>query len=161
MTNIFVLFAILSIVNVIFSTYRSIITIKGSKGVASIVSASYFTFYNIVLIYTVADFELWVKCVITFFANLVGVYIVKFIEERMVKDKLWVFGATVKHNEDNLKEIVEKLKALDIKCVYTELVPNELYTMQIFSNTQKESTMIKGILDNFDVKYYATETKTV
>ena len=104
---------------------------------------------------------MWVKCLITFSANLFGVYIVKLVEEKMTKDKLWVFGATVKHNEESLKEVVEKLKSFGIKCVYTEVIENELYTMQIFSNTQKESAMIKGILDNYNIKYFAMETKAV
>ena len=159
--NLIILFAVLSIVNVIFATVRSLVTVKGGKCVASIVNALYWSYYNIVLIYTVADFDMWVKCLITFSANLFGVYIVKLVEEKMTKDKLWVFGATVKHNEESLKEIVEKLKSFGIKCVYTEVIENELYTMQIFSNTQKESAMIKGILDNYNIKYFAMETKAV
>ena len=50
-------FIVLSIINVIFSTVRSITTIKGSTLVASLVSGGYFAFYNIMLIYTVADFR--------------------------------------------------------------------------------------------------------
>ena len=59
-------FIILSIVNVIFSTIRSIVTINGSKIMASLISGGYFAFYNIMMIYTVADFPMWQKCVITF-----------------------------------------------------------------------------------------------
>ena len=47
----------------------------------------------------------------------------------------------------------------NIKYVYNEVVPNKLYTIQIFSYTQNESGMIKEILENFEVKYYITETK--
>ena len=48
-------FIILSIINVVFSTVRSITTIKSGKTVASLISGGYFAFYNIMLIYTVAD----------------------------------------------------------------------------------------------------------
>ena len=37
--NLIILFAVLSIVNVIFATVRSLVTVKGGKGVASIVNA--------------------------------------------------------------------------------------------------------------------------
>ena len=70
--KIIIIFTILSLINVIGSTARSLITIKSNKNVAAAVSAAYYAFYNIVLVYTVADFELWIKCVITFGCNLVG-----------------------------------------------------------------------------------------
>ena len=78
-------FIVLSIVNVIFSTFRSIVTIKGTPLTASLVSGGYFAFYNVMLIYTVADFPMWQKCVITFFCNVFGVAIVKAIEKKMQK----------------------------------------------------------------------------
>ena len=60
--KILVTFIILSIINVIFSTIRSITTIKSGKTVASFISGGYFAFYNIMLIYTVANFPMWQKC---------------------------------------------------------------------------------------------------
>ena len=53
-----VTFIVLSIINVIFSTIRSITTIKSGKTVASLISGGYFAFYNIMLIWTVADFQM-------------------------------------------------------------------------------------------------------
>ena len=41
----------LSMVNVVFATIKSLVTINGSPAVASLVSGGYFAFYNIVLIY--------------------------------------------------------------------------------------------------------------
>jgi uncharacterized protein YebE (UPF0316 family) len=83
-----IIFIALSIVNVIFSTIRSITTIKSGKTIASIISGGYFAFYNIMLIYTVADFPMWQKCLITFACNVIGVWVVKLVEEKMRKDKL-------------------------------------------------------------------------
>ena len=85
----------LSIVNVVFSTIRSIVTISRSKAVASLISGGYFAFYNIMMIYTVADFPMWQKCVITFVCNVVGVFLVKWGEEKSRKDKLWKVEATI------------------------------------------------------------------
>lgn len=154
-----IVFIVLSVINVIFSTIRSITTIKSGKLVASVISGGYFAFYNVMLIYTVAEFPMWQKCVITFVCNVLGVYLVKWIEEKMQKDKLWIIHATATERLDNVQKVYESLKGLGIKSIYTEIVKNELYSLEIFSYTQKESEMIKGILDNYNIKYCATETK--
>ena len=92
-------FIILSVINVIFSTIRAITTITSSKTVASLISGGYFAFYNIMIIYTVADFPMWEKCVITFCCNVIGVWFVKWLQERMRKDKLWKVEVTVPDRE--------------------------------------------------------------
>ena len=97
--ELLITFIILSIINVIFSTVRSIVTIKGNKVTASFISGGYFAFYNIMLLYTVADFPMWQKCIITFVCNVIGVFIVKFIEEKSRKDKLWKVEATIPRAE--------------------------------------------------------------
>ena len=112
MTNFLILFICLSTVNVVFSTIRSIITIKGGKLLASLFSAGYFSFYNIMMIYTVMDFSMWHKCIITFVCNFVGVYLVKWGEEHFRKDKLWVILASVKNEftEALRNDLVHNLK---------------------------------------------------
>lgn len=57
--NFLITFIVLSIINVIFSTIRSITTIKSGKTLASLISGGYFAFYNVMLIYTVADLPMW------------------------------------------------------------------------------------------------------
>lgn len=152
------IFTVLSIINVIFSTIKSLVTINGNKYVASLISGVYYSYYNIVIIYTVADFSLQVKCIITFAANILGVFIVKWVEEKQRKDKLWIFHATAKTDSEVLHTIVSMLKDGNIKLVYNEIVPNELFSLTIYSYTQKESAMIKSVLNNYDVKYCAVET---
>ena len=48
-----------------------------------------------------------------------------------------------------------------MKRIQDTVVENELDTRQIFSNTPKESEMIKAILENYGIKYYAIETKEI
>ena len=96
------IFTVLTIVNVIFSTIKSIVTIKSGKTVASLISALYYGYYNIVLIYTVADFPLWQKVAVTFFCNLVGVWLVKWGEEKARKDRLWLVKITIPVNYSDI-----------------------------------------------------------
>lgn len=156
--NLLLLFSVLSLVNVIFSTIKSIATIKCGKWLASVINATYYGFYNIVIIYTVADFPLWEKCAVTFLCNIIGVFLVKLVEEKLRKDKLWVFQATIKENNETVAKICQLLKDMDITCVYSEVIKDKLYSMQVFSYNQNESQMIQSIFKNYQLKYCAYET---
>lgn len=148
----------LSIVNVVFSTIRSIVTINGSKIVASLISGGYFAFYNIMMIYTVADFPMWQKCVITFVCNVVGVFLVKWGEEKARKDKLWKIEATV------LGELTSHLRQdLNNAGLSNKYIPNiGRYTeFNIYCDTQKESAKAKEILAEYNAKYFVSESKTL
>lgn len=158
MDKLLMIFIGLSIVNVVFSTIKSIVTIKGSPFVASMVSALYYGYYNIVLIYTVADFPLWQKVVVTFGCNLVGVFAVKYAEERARKDKLWKVEATVNTMEE-AKEIISLLKEKRIPCNYVDI--NRYVLINCYCATQKQSAGVKNILDLYNAKYFATESKNL
>lgn len=158
--KLLITFIALSIVNVIFSTIRSITTIKSGKTVASIISGGYFAFYNIMLIYTVADFPMWQKCVITFSCNVVGVWIVKLVEEKMRKDKLWKIEVTVKQR-DKVK-LVEELVQKDIPFSMIRTVNAEYTKIEAYAATQKESRDIKEIIEQLETaKYFVTESKAL
>lgn len=156
--NFLMTFIILSIINVVFSTVRSITTIKSGKTIASLISGGYFAYYNIVLIYTVADFPMWEKCIITFACNVFGVYVVKLIEEKMQKAKLWKVEASIlKVNQDDVGAMLTKTK---IPYNYIEGVGK--YTIfNIFCANQKQSVAVKEILSAYHAKYFVSESKTL
>lgn len=154
--KLLITFIILSIINVIMSTIRSIATIKSGKTMASIVNGAYFAFYNIMLIYTVADFPMWEKCVITFVCNVIGVWIVKYIEEKMRKDKLWKVEVTVPNNY--VETLLEDCKNRNIKH-YNFIDAYQYKVFNFYCATQKDSLNIKKLLENYNVKYFVTESK--
>ena len=157
--KIILVFLILQLVNVVFSTVRSIVTIKGGKAIASLINAGYFAFYTIVLIYTVADFPLWVKCAITFGTNLVGVFVVKLIEQKMQKDKLWKVEMTVNKNVTNCNNLFNELSASEIPYNYIDI--DKYYIVNCYCATQKDSEIVKSILTKYNAKYFASETKSL
>lgn len=154
--NLVVLFIVLSAINVTASTARSIITIKGGKFIASMTNAAYFAFYNVMLIYTVAQFPLWQKCLITFACNLIGVYIVKFIEERLTKDKLWEIRMTVRKNWT--ERLHQDLKALNIPHNYFD-ISGKHTIFNVYCATQNESVLVKNFVKKYNAKYFASESK--
>ena len=77
-------FIIATLINVILSTLKSVITVKGGKVVASIVNAISYGF-NTIVIKSISDVELWIAIVVTVAANLVAVYIAHSIIKKFEK----------------------------------------------------------------------------
>lgn len=154
--NLFWIFVVLNVVNVVIQTVKSIATIKCDKLSAAIVNAFAYGLYTIVLVYTVCDLDLWLKAVVVAVANLVGVYVVKFVEEKKRKDKLWKVEATV------LRGWTTQLHTI---LVQEELSHNYLenvgkYTLfNVYCATQEESAKAKRVLDKFNAKYFVSESK--
>lgn len=154
--NLIILFFVLTIINVIFSTIKSIVTINGSPFVASFISALYYGYYNIVLIYTVADFPLWQKVAVTFICNLIGVYIVKWAEARARKDKLWKVELTV---PTKYKDAID-FDLHDVPHSYIEL--SDKHTLfNFYCTTQVDSAKVKAIADDYEAKYFVAESKNL
>lgn len=154
--KLLITFVILSILNVVFATVKSLITVKGSPLCASLVSALYYGYYNVVLIYTVSDFPLWQKIAVTFVCNLVGVYLVKWAEVKTRKDRLWEIRGTIKNPVEAAK-CIDMLNAEDVPFNYIDV--NKYVIFNCYSATQADSTTIKRIFEQCNAKYFATEGK--
>lgn len=153
-TEFFLTFIGLSIINVVFSTIRSIVTIKSGKAVASLVSGGYFAFYNIMLLYTVAEFPMWQKCLITFVCNVIGVWFVKWAEEKARKDKLWKIEATF--NKEYL-DIIHKSVAIPHS--YIDIGSHVIFNF--YAENQRQSAIVKDIVNKYHGKYFVSESKTL
>ena len=158
MTNLLLTFIILNILNVIIQTVKSICTVKCGKGVASIVNAIAYGLYTIVTIYMMCDLNLYLKAGIVALCNLIGVYVVKFIEEKSRKDKLWKVEMTVK--KEDTKELADLFSLVKIPCNYIENVGK--YTIfNVYCSTQKQSLVAKKLGKQFNAKFFVSETKTL
>lgn len=155
--NFLIMFIVLSIINVVFSTIRSLVVNNGGKVWASLLSGGYFAFYNIMMLYTVADFPMWQKCVITFVCNVVGVFVVKWGEEKARKDKLWKVEATVKPTE--FEAIKTYCDVADLPFSYIDI--DKYILFNFYCATQKESAMVKDLLDKHNAKYFVSESKSL
>ena len=156
-TNLLVTFIILNIANVIIQTVKSIVTVKGGKGIAAIVNAITFALYTVVTVYMMCDLPLLWKAGIVGLCNLVGVWIVKFLEEKSRKDKLWKVEVTVKKgfSADLLQT---ELENSDIPFNYIDI--NKYILFNIYCETQKESQIVKQFINKLDAKYFVSETKS-
>ena len=108
--KLLIVFILLNAINVVIQTIKSLLTVKGGKVMAAVANAIAYGFYTIVVIYMVCELPLWQKVVIVGSCNFIGVYIVKLIEEKMRRDKLWKIEATIPAAEkDNLLDECVKL----------------------------------------------------
>lgn len=157
-TKLLITFIVLNIFNVVIQTVKSIATIKCGKTMAAIVNAVAYGLYTIVVVYMMCELDLWLKALIIGLANLVGVYAVKLFEEKARKDKLWKVEATVIPRY--VGDVQEDLTKMNIShnCFKTS---REHRIFNIFCSTQKESMIVKEILDKYNAKYFVSESKSL
>lgn len=158
MNEILILFTIGTIVNVILSTIKSIATVKGGKGIAALMNALTYGFYSYVIILTTADgLSVWAKMIITALCNFVGVYLVKLLEERFRKTKLWKIECTVPMEESqrmitdsNNRELIFNYIPIGKWCIFN-----------FYSYTKMDSEQVAKMLNNYDAHYFVTEAKSI
>lgn len=151
--KILIIFFILTALNVILSTVKSLITVKGSPLIAALVNAGYYGFYNLVLIYSVADFSIYWKMAITFICNLIGVWLVKRLEQKARKDKLWEIRATVPKKYFSAVHY-------DLRDIPHSYIDIEKYVIfNFYCATQKESKKVKDIVNQYEARYFVTESR--
>lgn len=155
--NTILLFALCTAVNVILSTVKSILTVKGGKFSASLINAITYGFYSYVIVLTSADgMPIWLKMAITAVCNFIGVYLVKWIEEKARKDRLWKVELTVPTKYTNTIDF----DLHDVPHSYIEL--SDKHTLfNFYCATQKESAKVKAIANQYEAKYFVAESKNL
>ena len=151
-TNLLVTFIILNIANVIIQTIKSIVTVKGGKGVAAIVNAITFALYTVVTVYMMCDLPLLWKAGIVGLCNLVGVWVVKFLEEKARKDRLWKIEATF--DKDYLDTIHNNV---GISHSYIDIGDKVIFNF--YAENQRQSLIVKDIIQKYNGKYFVSESK--
>ena len=156
-TKLLLIFIALNITNVIIQTVKSLVTVKCGKTVAALINAAAYGLYTVVVIYTVCELPLYLKALIVAICNLVGVYVVKLIEERARRDKLWKVEATIP------VEIAEKVKH-DLRAnglPYNYIDIEKYYLFNVYCENQEQSKVAKIILDYYNAKYFVSENKSL
>lgn len=156
--KLLILFIVLNIFNVILQTVKSIITIKCGKMASAIINAVAYGLYTIVTIYLMCELPLWWKAGIVAGCNFVGVYVVKLIEEKARKDKLWRVEITLP--SEHTATVHQILSIGAIPHNYIENIGK--YTIfNCYCATQAESVKVKNIVNHYGAKYFVSESKTL
>ncbi len=144
------LFILCQLINVILSTIKSVVTIKGTKIVASVFSAINYGF-NTFIIKAITNVELYIAVIVTVLSNLVGVYVGLWITEKLRREQLWKITVTVP--TENLSEFKKELKDNDIDFIAYETSWKDFKVVDVFSKHKSTSKVIKNIFKHYNVKY--------
>ena len=158
MTQAIIIFAIATIVNVSLSTIRSLCTINGGKWISATTNAICYGFYPLIVMLTAkGTVDIVVNMTITAIANFVCVWLIKLVEEKARKDKLWKIEMAIPQDE---KELVAK--TLDHKSIpycYNEV--GSWIMFNCYCETQKDTAVCVSIAKNLQGKISAYESKTL
>ena len=155
--ELLLIFIVLNIVNVILQTVKSLATVKCGKVAAGIVNAVAYGLYTIVLVYTMCDLPLMWKASIVALCNFIGVYVVKLIEEKARKDKLWKVEMTLP--PEHAEKVHAMLQLVGIPHNYIDIEKYVLFNC--YCATQAESARVKIIANDFEAKYFVSESKNL
>lgn len=151
------LFFVLQLANVIVSTIRSILTIKGTRLQAAIINAIYFSFYTVIVVFIVSDFTSnqilnWIiKISVVFVTNFFGVFISFKITNKARKDKMWEIVAIFsdKNEMSQAISIFDENKVPNYPACSNE---KNLNILKIYSSGRKASKEINDVLKKYQVK---------
>ena len=102
------IFILATVVNVSLSTVRSICTIKGGKWISAITNAICYGFYPLIVMLTAkGTVDIIVNMIITAVANFICVWIIKFVEEKTRKERIWKIEATFGHKDNFIPSLEE------------------------------------------------------
>ena len=150
------IFSLATLANVILSTMRSLLTIKCGKWVSSIINAICYGFYCWVVVLTASDnLDLWTKIIITAVCNFIGVWVVKWGEEKTAKDKMWKFELAIPYG--NATAAHENLQDMNIP--HNFVYVGSWCMFNCYCMTQKDSERAIEVAKLLDGKYSAYESK--
>ncbi len=146
-----ILFIILQIVNVVLSTIKSLILIKGYKWASIIANTIYFGVYTAVLKQLTLIDNIWLLIIITMAANFLGTWVGIVITDKVRKADLWTIATVVK--KEYIKDYKQALNEAKIKYISYQTTWDECAAIDIFSENRSQSKAIKEILLRFNAKY--------
>lgn len=151
--NPILLFTLATIVNVSLSTIRSLCTIKGGKWISATTNAICYGFYPLIVMLTAKDtVDIVTNMCITAVANFICVWLIKYVEEKARKDKMWRIDLTIPAEET---EFIHR-KLQNIPHNYIECGPKTVFNC--YCATQKESAEVKTLAVAIGGKYSAFES---
>ena len=150
------IFFLLNLINVMLSTIKSVLTVKASRGIATLINAIAYGYYTII-IKQIGDSSIEMVVTVTIITNLIGVYTSLWLLDRFKKDKVWKISV-ICSNADGMaigKRLQEKEIGYNVYKVVTKF--GSSVGIDIFSKDQKDSHNVKEIIADYQIKYHVTE----
>ena len=143
----FIIFVILNIINVILQTIKSLATTKGGKVSASVMNAVAYAIYTVVLVYMTCELSTIAKALIVGGCNLIGVYIVKSLEEKKAKRKIYKVEFTTSANT------LEMIKEIERPRHYNVISVGDMNIINFYCYDKQELKAVENITKKYNGKY--------
>lgn len=154
--NPILLFIFATIINVVLSTIRSICTIKSGKWLSALTNAICYGFYPLIVMLTAKDtVTIWANMIITALTNFVCVWIIKLVEEKARKDRLWKIEVAVPHKCANAA--ITAIENTNIPFNYQYL--GKWCILNCYCATQSQTKSITELAKMYKGKISAYESK--
>ena len=154
--NAIIFFALMTVINVTLSTIRSLCTIKGGKWLSAITNAVCYGFYPLIVMLTAkGTVGIIVNMCITAIANFVCVWVIKLVEEKARKDKMWKVELAIPNNL--VGNAIEELKNYKIPFNYIEVGSWTMFNC--YCMHQKDTDNAISLSKDLLGKYSAYESK--
>lgn len=116
--------------------------------------------FNIYIVFLTScdGLDIFPKILITVVCNLIGVYIVKYFEEKMQKDKLWKIEFTVATG--SVHTIDAYLTDHEIPHSYIVISPKHVL-FNCYCKSKEESRDIRDFIDYIGAKWFVSESKSL
>lgn len=145
-------FFIISLINVILSSTKSICTVRYGRGINVLANVIAYSFYTVVVKQT-ADLPLEITIISTAVANALGVWASYAILDLIQKDRLWKVEVVV---PKNYTDFLHK-ELQDIPHNYIEIGPRTLFNF--YCNTKTETSAVIKCCKAYGGKFFAIENK--
>ena len=154
--NAIIFFALMTVINVTLSTIRSLCTIKGGKWLSAITNAVCYGFYPLIVMLTAKDtVTIWVNMIITAVANFVCVWLIKLVEEKARKDKMWKIEVAIPNKYGNALHF-------DLRGLPHNYIEVGSWTMfNCYCMTQADTKMVVDLAKQYEGKISAYESKSL
>ena len=155
--NAIIIFIIATIVNVTLSTIRALCTIKGGKWLSATTNAVCYGFYPLIVMLTAkGTVDILINMLITAVVNFVCVWIIKLIEEKARKDKLWKVEMAIP-NGVNIHDIKRRIENCGVPCNYIEV--GKWLMFNCYCERQAQTSVMVAIAKEYNGKISAYESK--
>lgn len=156
--NAILIFAVATVVNVTLSTVRAIATIKGGKWISASMNALCYGFYPLIVMLTAkGTVDIIINMGITALANFVCVWLIKFVEEKSRKDKMWKVEMAIPLMKADVAET--SLTYSPISYNYNKL--GKWVVFNCYCETQADTKICVDIAKQFGGKISAYESKSL
>ena len=145
-------FFIISLINVILSSTKSICTVRYGRGINVLANVVAYSFYTIVVKQT-ASLPLEITVIATAAANALGVWLSYVILDRIQKDRLWKIEVVIpKGHTEALHEDLQ-----DIPHNYIDIGPRSLFNF--YCSTRAETSIVIKHCRTYKGNLFAIENK--